>query len=333
LIALSILSVAYSHWADTVDVTGTVTTLQRKNTNLDFSLTPNPAYVGQTVTMLGNLTDELNHPINDTAVEIFVNGKFVGSLFTNSSGWFTASAKVYTAGTFIVKVVFDGSEIYKPSNHIETLTVQKMNTKVSFTLSPNPAKAGQTITMLGNLTDINNNLIGNAPLEVYVKTYTGPWQYMGTIFTNSSGWFKASAPAPSVGTYTVRVECAGSPQYHPSFDERVLVVETGLSIAIYTDKYTYHVGDTMHLGLNVSNAGKTITVDFKIWIVLPSGGNYTYLDMPSVTIPAGLSYSNSNFKMITLPSIPTGTYRWHAAFIDPSTHKIIVEDTAEWQFS
>jgi len=224
LITFSICTLAYSHWTDTIDISGTVTSIQRKNTNLNFSLTPNPAYVCQTVTMLGNLTDELNHPINDTEVDIFVNGKFAVSLFTNSSGWFTASAKVYTAGTFTIKVVFDGSEIYKPSNHIETLTVQKMNTKVSFTLSPNPAKAGQTITMLGNLTDINNNLIGNAPLEVYVKTYTGPWQYVGTISTNSSGWFKATGKITFAGTYQVAVLYRGSYKYNMSYHIETLTV-------------------------------------------------------------------------------------------------------------
>jgi len=217
LITFSLCTLAYSYWTDAIDISGTVTFIKRENTNLDFSLTPDPAYICQTIIMIGNLTNELNHPINNTEVDVFVNGKSVGSLFTNSSGWFTASAKMYTAGTFIVKVIFDGSEIYKPSNHTETLTVQKMNTTVSFTLSPNPATVGQTITMLGNLTDINNNLIGNAPLEVYVKTCTGPWQYMGTIFTNSSGWFKATGKIPFAGTYQVAVLYRGSYKYNLSY--------------------------------------------------------------------------------------------------------------------
>jgi len=94
-----------------------------KNTELDFSLTPNPAYIGQTVTMLGKLTDRLGNPINNTKIDVYVNGKFTGSLFTNSSGWFTASAKVDTAGTYNITVTYSGSETYNPSSHTETLTV------------------------------------------------------------------------------------------------------------------------------------------------------------------------------------------------------------------
>jgi len=200
-------------------------------------------------------------------------------------------------------------------------------TEVFFNLNPNPASVGQTVTLLGNLTTVGSSPIGGA--TVTIKVNGSP---VGTLTTNSTGWFKAAAAVPSTGDYTVRVEYAGSAEYLPSFDEHLLVVETGLSITIYTDKDTYHAGDTMHLGLNVSNAGIAIVVDFKIWIALPSGGDYTYQNVPSVTIPSGLEYSNPNFDMITLPSIPPGNYTWHAAFLDPTTHTIIVEDTAEWEF-
>jgi len=195
------------------------------NTELDFSLTPNPAYVGQTVTMLGNLVDMLGHPVNNAKVDVFLNETSKGSLFTNSSGWFKASAKVDTPGTYVIKVVYSGSVIYKPSNHIETLTVYpKIDTIVRFTLSPNPATVGQTVTMLGNLTDINNNPIGNAPLELYTKKGTGSWQYAGTISTNSSGWFKPTGKITSSGTYQVKVLYRGSYKYNQSYSIETLTV-------------------------------------------------------------------------------------------------------------
>jgi parallel beta-helix repeat protein len=195
------------------------------NTGLDFSLTPSPAYVGQIVTMLGNLVDMLGHPINNAKVDVFLNGAFKGNLLTNSSGWFKASARVDALGTYVIKAVYSGSAIYKPSNHIETLTVYlKIDTMVRFTLSPNPATVGQTVTMLGNLTDINNNPIGNAPLELYTKKDTGSWQYAGTISTNSSGWFKAAGKITSTGTYQVAVLYRGSYKYKQSYHIETLTV-------------------------------------------------------------------------------------------------------------
>jgi parallel beta-helix repeat protein len=199
------------------------------NTELDFSLTPNPAYAGQTVTMLGNLIDMLGHPINNAKVDVFLNETSKGSLFTNSSGWFKASAKVDAPGTYVIKIVYSGSAIYKPSNHIETLKVNlKIDTDVLFTLSPNPATVGQTVAMLGNLTDINNNPIGNAPLELYTKKGTGSWQYAGIISTNSSGWFKPTGKITSSGTYQVRVLYKGSYKYNQSYHIETLTVNPSM---------------------------------------------------------------------------------------------------------
>jgi parallel beta-helix repeat protein len=196
-----------------------------KNSKLEFILTPNPAFVGQTVTLLGNLIDRLGNPINNTRIDVYVNGTFTGSLFTNPSGGFTASAKVDTPRTYIIKVSFNGSKTYNPSSHTETLTVYPKNdTKVSFTLSPNPAKVGQTVTVLGNLTDIQNNTITGAPLEVYVKIGAGPWQYTAVIYTNSTGRFQAAGKVTSAGTYQVAVLYRGSYKYNLSYRIEVLTV-------------------------------------------------------------------------------------------------------------
>jgi len=106
-----------------------------------------------------------------------------------------------------------------------------------------------------------------------------------------------------------------------------------ISVSIYTDKYTYHAGHVMRLGLNVFNPDSTKDVCFAIWVKLPSGSIYLYMHQHSVVLPIGLNYANPNFQTITLPSLPPGTYTWHAAFLEKTTHTIIVEDTAEWAFT
>ena len=196
-----------------------------KNTELTFSFTPNPLIVGQTVTLLGNLTDRLGNPIDNTNVDIYLNGTYTATLFTNSSGWFKASAPVNTPGTYGVTIAYNGSDTYNPCSHDETLLVYlKLDTMVEFTLSPNPATVGQTITLKGNLTDIDDNPIGGAPLELYLKVGSGPWQLIGTLSTNSSGWFQASGTVASAGTYQVAVLYRGTSQYNLSYSIETLTV-------------------------------------------------------------------------------------------------------------
>jgi parallel beta-helix repeat protein len=196
-----------------------------KNTMVSFSATPNPAYVGQTVAVLGELTDYAAQPISNARVDIYVNGAFSGNLVTNASGWFKAAAPVNTAGTYNITIVYGGSESHNPSSHTEILLVNaKVDTKVTFSLSPSPAKVGQTVTLKGNLTDIYGNPIGNTPLELYVKVGSGSWQFMGNLSTNSSGWFQGAGKVTSTGTYQVAVLYRGSYKYNQSYHIETLIV-------------------------------------------------------------------------------------------------------------
>lgn len=105
-------------------------------------------------------------------------------------------------------------------------------------------------------------------------------------------------------------------------------------ISIYTDKYSYSAGDTMYVGLDINNPlDQAITVDIAIWLERPSGPIVVILHAHAVTLPASFSYSNPTFQTFVLPGIPLGVYTWHAALLNPATHTIYIEDTAEWQFS
>lgn len=155
----------------------------------------------------------------------YVNETFSGTLLANSSGWFKTSAKVSKAETHDIAAFYYGSQDSNPSTHAETLVVHpKMNTNVSFTLSPSPAKVGQTVTMLGNLADIQNDTIGNAPLEVYLRIGNGSWQYTTTIYGNSTGWFNVAGKVTSAGTYQIAVLYRGSYKYNLSYHIETLIV-------------------------------------------------------------------------------------------------------------
>lgn len=109
------------------------------------------------------------------------------------------------------------------------------------------------------------------------------------------------------------------------------LVSPSLQISTYTDKYNYSFGDAMHIGLNISNAGSQMNVCFAVWVARPGHLNYLYMHLHNVTLPANFSYSNPSWQIITLPSLPRGSYVWHVAFLNPSSHAIIAESTAKWQ--
>ena len=104
------------------------------------------------------------------------------------------------------------------------------------------------------------------------------------------------------------------------------------TIIITTDKSQYAAGDTMNVGLNISNPGSAITVGIDVWIDLPSG-IYPYYSNPSVTLPAGFEYHDPTWVTIILPSIAPGDYAWHATLYDPVTSVVISESISPWTFT
>jgi len=104
-------------------------------------------------------------------------------------------------------------------------------------------------------------------------------------------------------------------------------------INVYTDKTSYSEGDTMEVGLNLTNPQDAINIGIYVWVDLPSGGKYWVVRKPWANLPKGFDYSNSAWKSYTLPSISPGDYSWHAIVIDPSTKYVLNESIAPWTFT
>ena len=205
--------------------------LQSTRSVIYLTFTPNPSVPSQLVELYGNLKEFGGAPISSASVDIEysldngVTWNFGSILGTNSTGEFSLTFTAPSVGEYLVRASYDGNATYKPSNHTETLTVSTIiPTEVSLTLSPNPVTIGQTVTLKGNLTDVADNPIGGAPLELWLKIGANPMQYVAALSTNSTGWYQASGVVTSVGTYEVAVVYRGSSQYYLSYKIETLTV-------------------------------------------------------------------------------------------------------------
>ncbi|MFB3888734.1 MAG: OmpL47-type beta-barrel domain-containing protein [Candidatus Bathyarchaeia archaeon] len=120
--------------------------------------------------------------------------------------------------------------------------------------------------------------------------------------------------APAGGTYTAIYE---SPPPPPS-------------IAIWTDKTTYRIGDTMKVYVRVTNPGSAVPVRATIVLQLPNGNPYGPLLDMTVTVPAGYDSGNVLWNQFTIPTAPVGNYKWIAELRKPSTGGLISRGTWDW---
>src|SRR5208337_2680027 len=139
------------------------------------------------------------------------------TLSTNSSGQFSTTFSS-GVGTYLFRVSYAGNSTYNPSNQTQTLiVVGTIPTKISFTMSPNPANVGQTVALAGSLTYASNIPIPSAQVTVQYSTNGGTsWLTFTTLSTNSSGQFYRTFSAPGAGTYMVNCSYAGNSTYNPS---------------------------------------------------------------------------------------------------------------------
>jgi len=195
-------------------------------TRIQCSLTPNPADVGNSVTLLGNLTRTNDSmPISGAAIKLLLNNAPVGNLTTNSTGWFKAVGQVQSPGTYNLVCSFAGTAQYMPSNCTTTLTV-KGPTDIYAKIFPNPTSSGATLTLKGILVNQFSVPVQSATLSLqYSANWGVTWTSLGNVTTNSYGIFSKTLTAPTlVGTYIYRMTYAGSPTLSPSTADALLTV-------------------------------------------------------------------------------------------------------------
>jgi hypothetical protein len=195
-------------------------------TKVQCSVSPNPVDVGKSVTLLGNLTrTDINVPIPSATITILLSNNPVGTLKTNSTGWFKAVGQVQSPGSYSIKCSFAGTTMYINSSCSTTLIVTA-KTEIYARFFPNPASPGATTTLKGILVTQFSTPIQSATISLqYSADWGVTWNSLGTVATNSYGIFSKTLTAPTqVGTYIYRMTYAGSPTLSASTADALLAV-------------------------------------------------------------------------------------------------------------
>jgi len=207
----------------TIESTHPIDAGQLPPTELSFVLLPNPATVGGLVVLQGTLTSYGN-PVPSAKVTIKLGANPVGTLTTNSTGWFKASGSVGSAGTYNITVQYAGSEQYLPSANW-TILVVKEATKIYCRIDPNPVNVSGSFTYEGILVNGYSQPLAGATIQLYKRTLTGPWVYIASVATNTYGIFNWQSTATTTGTFVFAAYYAGSETREPNYNYAVQVVQ------------------------------------------------------------------------------------------------------------
>jgi hypothetical protein len=82
-------------------------------TSITIDVSPTSGRVPFTVTVSGNLSDNVGSPVVGRRIDLYVDGAYIKSEYTNTSGNYVISTDITTAGTYQFQTEFPGDETYE----------------------------------------------------------------------------------------------------------------------------------------------------------------------------------------------------------------------------
>jgi hypothetical protein len=194
----------------------TQTVLSKTATTTTVASSPNPSYVGQSVTLTATVS-----PLATTGTVSFMQGQTILGTRTLGSGQATFTTSSLPAGSLSITAVYSGDTQYNSSTSA-TLTQQVNQAATSITISsaPNPSSAGQLVTFTATATW--SPAYGGTPTGTVDFKVGNTTLGRGTLDATGTATFSTSTLAS--GRYNVRAVYGGSPAYTGSASSAITQV-------------------------------------------------------------------------------------------------------------
>ena len=208
-----------------------------------LSASPNPVAGGSPVTFTAQVTGNCNVPTGD--VTFLDNGMPLGTGPLNGAAVATLSTSFLTVGTHHLTATYPGDFNFEDGNsNTVDLTVSGLPTATTLNVTPNPAKAFQTITLTANVTDPFVPVTGTV-------TFTAGATTLGTA-PLVNGIAAVTTSQLGAGTYTVTATFNATTQFGTSSGSTQLQVDGDASTT------------TLSSSLNPSLFGQAVTFRAKV---------------------------------------------------------------------
>jgi hypothetical protein len=257
-------------------------TVNKAATTAMLAVSPNPAVVGQAVTLTAAVS-----PATATGTVQFLDGATSLGTLTVSNGAAMLTVPSFPAGTHPFTAVYSGDATYLGSTSaVFTETVNKAATSDTLAVSPNPAVAGQAVTLTA---------------AVSPATATGTMQFLdgatslGTV-TVSSGAALLTVPSFPAGTHSLTAVYSGDATNSGSTSNAV-------ALTVAKAASTISIGSS----LNPSPAGQAVVFTIAL---TPAAATGTVQLLDGATVLANLSAGTTSASV----TLAVGTHSVTAVY-------------------
>ena len=219
-----------------------------KETFISFIDLPSELYVGDIVTVYGQVVNEDDEVVIDASVQVSFND-YVDSVITDGEGKFAFDINASSEGSFVVTASYGGNDVLLPSEANETITVNKKIIPVFVSVDELGAEyeLGSDVEVVVVVKDVDDNFVAGVNVDLYVGD-----ELVGSAVSNDSGLLYYVYTPSAVGDYTLifRVNDDDFTGDDYSVDFSVYKRIIPVSVLIELDD-EYQLGDVVDIMANV----------------------------------------------------------------------------------
>lgn len=222
------------------------------NTITALTASPNPAAVTQTVTFTVAVRDAQGTAVPTGNVILMDGATDLGTAPLNANGLAVFNISTLSLGTHAITARYAGSANFDPSSAALTEAVTLIGTGLMLGASPNPANAGQTVTLMVNTTSA---LGGVVPFGMV--TFLDGNTVLGTAPLNDSGVATFTTASLAVGTHPLQAALAAGSSFAGSISPVVNEVVQAYDFTISTSRSSLSLpsGDWSIMTVTVTPVG------------------------------------------------------------------------------
>jgi hypothetical protein len=184
--------------------------VSKATTTLTLGSSPNPSFVGQTVTFTATAAGQFGG--TPTGTVTFKKGTTTLATETLANGSASFSTPSLTLGSTTVTSVYGGdSNFLGSTSNSVTQVVKKITTTTKVSSTLNPSFVGQSVTFTATIT----TSFGPPPPDGETVTFKAGATLLGTA-TLSGGTASVSTSTLAAGTYSITASYAGDAKYAAS---------------------------------------------------------------------------------------------------------------------
>ena len=290
-----LITALYNGDVNNLPVTSTVLTqiVNQAPTITTVNSIPNPSMFGNQVTFTA-LAIESNVNINKpTGTITFKNGAVtLATVNIDTNGRASFATSTLAVGVNSITADYNGDVNYLTSTSIIlSQTVNKTDTKISVSATPNPSTAGNSVTFSMTVSPINTTNVFPSGI---VNAYNGS-TLVGTATLNGVGFGTFSTSALPAGTLGIMFQYVGD----TNFNQSTTTFSQTVTQAISTNVLTTSV--------NPSNFGQNITFTATVTSLfgIPVG---TVLFYDGSSIIGGSNLNGSGVASLVVPNLSVGIH-------------------------